>query len=333
MELSCEYQTTHEIKKSQDMISVFLGAGFSSLGGVPLASKLFESPPHADVILRESLIERVLDGWVNWSLQTGGTPEQYLTHLETTMGRQWHEAIWYVALAITLRTPRVSIRGQRPTITHHTLNLTSGIDVLETFWTAIFKRTVDVSVLTTNYDILAERGLRLTPRSRLPRPGFNYGNGSEQLKGKGYPGVFRSRTPKTEGMVPLLKLHGSVSWARGKNGIDHYHDCRPAIRGDAAIIAPVTEKSVPLIFRSIWDNAATLLRESDIWIIVGYSFPEYDIAINELFQSNISHRPRVHVLNPDLSVVHRLQMVLPNTNIYSHEGLPNSLHELPKILG
>ena len=315
------------------MISVFLGAGFSALGGVPLASQLFEARPHADVALRGNMIERVLDGWNSWYLRTGGTPEQYLTRLETQRGKQWYEAVWYVALSVTLSMPRVSIRVRRSAITHHTLNLTSGIDAHEVFWTAIFKRTTDVSVLTTNYDILAERGLRLVSRPRLPRPGFHYGSGPEQLEGKSYPGVFRSQRPRTGGTVPLLKLHGSVSWAFGKNGIDRYHDCRPAIRGDAAIIAPITEKSVPLSFRSIWDHAASALTKSNIWIIVGYSFPEYDRAINELFRSNAPHRPTVHVLNPDPCVGRRLRTLLPHTNVYSHEGIPDAFDDLPEILG
>ena len=315
------------------MIVVFLGAGFSALGGLPLASQLFAIWPHADVLLRENLIERVLDSWENWHHQTGGTPEQYLAHLETNTGQQWRDAVWYVALAVTHCMPRVSVSGQRPKVTGHTLKLTSGVEAHESFWASIFSRTQDITVLTTNYDILAERGLRLIPRPRLPRPGFHYGNRFEQLKGRGYPGIFRSELPiRLEGMVSLLKLHGSVSWALNKNGIDFYHDCRPAIRGDAAIIAPTTEKRVPPAFRFIWDHAAAALRESDTWIIVGYSFPEYDEAINRLFRLNACHRPRVHILNPDPNVVYRVRTLLSQADVYSHEGIPNSLSDLSEIL-
>ena len=45
------------------MASVFLGAGFSTLGGVSLASQLFYKLPTADVTLSVDLIERVLNGW------------------------------------------------------------------------------------------------------------------------------------------------------------------------------------------------------------------------------------------------------------------------------
>ena len=64
------------------MISVFLGAGFSSLGGVPLASQLFDEQPLVDAISRQRLIGRVLDGWDNWHHRTGGTPEEYLVYLK-----------------------------------------------------------------------------------------------------------------------------------------------------------------------------------------------------------------------------------------------------------
>ena len=314
------------------MISVFLGAGFSLLGGVPLASQLFDEQPLVDVISRENLIECVLGGWEDWKHQKGGTPEEYLAYLEANPGKHWFTAVKYVALVVTLGMRRVSIGGQRPTVTHHSLNLAPRIEEHEDFWTAIFRRTTDVCVLTTNYDILAERGLRLKPRPRIPRPGFHYEDGPEKLKG-GLSGIFHSRLLNAEGTVPLLKLHGSVSWSLNGNRIDRYHDCRPAIRGDAAIIAPVTEKSVPSVFQPIWDHAASALAKSDIWIIVGYSFPEYDITINKLFQSTAKHGTRVHIMNPDPEAFRRAESLLPDSDVRPHSGIPEALYDLPNILG
>lgn len=79
-------------------------------------------------------------------------------------GRIWQEAQWYVGLIIALRMGRLQLVGGRPTLIHHNVNRTSGIAVHEDFWTRIFSQTEAVSVITTNYDILAERGLRHTPR-------------------------------------------------------------------------------------------------------------------------------------------------------------------------
>ena len=310
-----------------------LGCGvFASLGDVPLASQLFNEQPDVDVISRQRLLERVLAAWDDWHARTKGTPEQYLAVLEASGGRQWRDATWYVALVIALRMGYVRIVGGKPTIVRHTLNITSGIETHEAFWTTIFRRTADVTVLTTNYDILAERGLRPRPRPRVPRPGFHYGRGPEQLEGSGYPSYAHIQRIKAQGTIPLLKLHGSVSWTIQNNQIIRYHDCRPAIRGDAAIVAPITEKRVPNVFRPIWESAASSLAKSDTWIIVGYSFPTYDIAINELFRSNADHRPRVHILNPDGEVADRVRFLLPNADISSHFGLPEALVDLPKVL-
>ena len=319
------------------MIVVFLGAGFSSLGGVPLASQLFDLQPLADIISRQDLIERVMGGWEEWNNQKSGTPEEYLAYLEATPGKHWFNAVKYVALAITLSMHRVriSVSGQRPRITHHSLNLVSGIKTHEDFWTAIFRQTTNVCVLTTNYDILAERGLRTKPRPRLPRPGFHYGTGPEQLKGGGYPGVVHTISLNAKGTIPLLKLHGSVSWSLGRDGIERYHDCRPAIsiRGNPAIIAPVSEKRIPSMFKPIWDRAESALSKSNIWIVVGYSFPEYDMAIKKLFQSTVSSRTRIHIMDPDSEVSRRVQSLLPAAKVFSHSGLPDALDDLPDILG
>lgn len=315
------------------MISIFLGAGFSTLGNVPLASQLFNEQPDVDVISRQRLIERVLAGWKKWHSETGGTPEQFLAVLEANGGKQWRDTTWYVALVIALCMGHLRVVGAKPTIVRHTLNVTSGIEAHEAFWTTLFRQSEEVAVLTTNYDILAERGLRPKPRPRVPRPGFHYGAGPEQLEGRGYPSYAHIQQIKAEGRIPLLKLHGSISWTLKDNQIVRYHDCRPAIRGDAVIVAPVTEKNVPSVFQPIWHHAAMALAKSDTWIIVGYSLPSYDLAINDLFRSNAGHGTQVHVLNPNRQVADRVASLLPHAIVHAHPGLPEALSDLPKLLG
>lgn len=316
----------------QNVISVFLGAGFSILGGVPLASQLFDEEPRVGTVSRAKLVERVRDGWKRWHARTQGGPEEYLTHLEALGGQQWRDAVWYVALVVTLGMRGVRVSGQRPTLTHHSIGLANNIPEQEEFWRVLFSKTSNVCVMTTNYDVLAERGLRLTPKPRLHRPGFHYGDGPEELTGGSHPGIFHSPPPAAEGTVPILKLHGSVSWSIGRNGIERYHDCRPAIRGNPAIIAPACEKKIPSLFQDIWDKAAATLAASNVWIIVGYSFPKYDEAINALFRSNALHQPKVHVLNPDASAARRLSGILPGVDVHPHAGLPEALYDLPEIL-
>ncbi|HEV8604084.1 MAG TPA: hypothetical protein VGQ99_01885 [Tepidisphaeraceae bacterium] len=62
-----------------------------------------------------------------------------------------------------------------------------------------------------------------------------------------------------------------------------YQDLRPAFRqgGDAAIVPPLPEKSVPAWLSPVWESAAHILAEADGWIVCGYSLPEYDIALKD----------------------------------------------------
>ena len=318
------------------MITVFLGAGFSILGGVPLASQLFARHPVVDRVTRQRLVERVIAGWTDWHARTNGTAEEYLAHLEVAgAGGQWRDATWYVSLviALSLGTIRSISFTQQRTIIQTNLNRTSGIPAHEEFWTLLFRHTEDVAVVTTNYDVVAERGLRNTPRPRRHRPGFHYGFGPERLLGSGAPSFSHIRPIMAAGRIPLLKLHGSVSWSISNGVIGHYFDCRPAIQGRALIIAPVTEKSVPQYLQPIWDKAADALSRSQTWLVIGYSFPTYDKTVNVLLAKNAGHWPAVHVFNPDATVAKRVKALLPGSPVVvSHPGLPEGTSQLSSIL-
>ncbi len=314
------------------MISVFLGAGFSFVGGFPLASQLFDEQVEVDRITRQRLVERVLRGWSNWKGKEGGTPEEYLAFLEKNSGREWVDALWYVGLVIALKTGSLEYVGTNLTITRHNIDRTTGIVIHEAFWTEIFKHTSDIAVITTNYDILAERGLRHEPRPRVPRPGFHYGDGPENLAGGGYPSYSHIQKIAVTGKIPLLKLHGSVSWSYRRDQLIHYHDCRPAIRGDATIVAPVTRKTVPHYLHSVWEKAETVLSASTTWIVVGYSFPPYDIAVRNLLACSVRHGLEVHIFDQDESVGDRVAAQLPVTAVSQHPGLPQGLEDLSDVI-
>lgn len=314
------------------MISILLGAGYSYVGGVPLASQLFDRKPLVDRITRRNLVEGVQAGWVSWHEQNEGAPEQYLAFLENRHDKQWTDAIWYVGLIIALATSRVERVGRNPTITRHNIDRTTQVPVLEEFWSTIFRRTEDINVVTTNYDILAERGLRHEPRPRVPRPGFNYGEGPEILAGGGYPSYSHIQRISVEGRVPLLKLHGSVSWGFRDRKLVKYHDCRPAVRGDPAIVAPVTSKKIPTWLEATWDLASHALSKSDVWIVVGYSLPNYDLLVRELLRSSGSHSPQIRVFDPNPQVSSKFASLIPGAKVSSHQGLPQGVKDLEDFL-
>lgn len=320
------------IPHKHKMITVFLGAGFSKVGGVPLASQLFDRKPDIDRITRHKLIERVLSDWVRWQEKNKGQPEEYLAFLQEYRGQKWLDAVWYVSLVVALEMGRVERIGMNRTITRHNINRTTQIESHEIFWSTIFQRTYNVGVITTNYDILPERGLRCELRPRVSRPGFHYGNGTEKLAGGGYPSYAHIQKIAISGTVPILKLHGSVSWSFREGELIHYHDCRPAIRGDAAVVAPVTSKTLPKFLEAIWKQAAEVLSSSATWIVVGYSLPEYDLLVRQLLIENSTHQPRIHIFDPNKEVASKYKVLLPSTTILMHLGLPNGLGELESIV-
>ena len=126
------------------MIAVFLGAGFSAVGGVPLAFQMFDHRPEVDRVSRHRLMERVETGWDDWHSRTNGSPEEFLAHLESHgAGGQWRDATWYVSLAIALPMGTIREIGykRQPTIVKTNINRTTGIPSHERFWTTLFRQT------------------------------------------------------------------------------------------------------------------------------------------------------------------------------------------------
>ena len=314
------------------MVTVFLGAGFSVVGGVPLASCLFDRKPEVDRVTRRRLVERVHRGWNAWTETGGGQPEEYLAYLSRRGSTSWAEAVWYVGLSVALATARVEHVGAGLTVTRHNVNRTTGIPCHEAFWSLIFRRTWQVAVVTTNCDILAERGLRHEPRPRVPRPGFRYGFGTERLAGGGYPSYAHIQAIRIAGHVPLLKLHGSVSWSLREGQRVRYHDCRPAVRGDPAIVAPATTKEVPPALEPIWAAARTALSSSSLWLVVGYSLPHYDLLVRERLFDASQHGPGVHVFDPDETAAQRWKACTARGLVYHHPGLPEGLQALGSLM-
>ncbi len=120
--------------------------------------------------------------------------------------------------------------------------------------------------------------------------------------------------------VALYKLHGSTNWLRCplcenlyinpheptawlgaevETFTDNQCHCSDT-RLEAQIVSPsfVRDMRGPNLI-AVWKNALDLLREADQWIVIGYSFPDEDVAIRALFTrafGSKSRRPRVTVV-------------------------------------
>ena len=293
------------------------------------SSHLLDHRPNVDRVIRKRLVDRVITRWEAWHSQKGGETEEYLAELSRTNQRELHDAVWFVGLAVALRMGQLQTVGANLEVIKHNLDRTS-VHELEEFWNILFRARANVSVTTTNFDVLAERGLRTVPRPKVPRPGFHYGFGPEDLQGGGYPSYSHIHKIGTTGHVPLLKLHGSVSWSVRNGELVKYHDCRPAIRGDAAIVAPIVEKTIPEYLRPTWEAAKNHLGRARTWIVVGYSLPHYDQAVRALLLEATSPDTTIHIFDPDSAVASRFRDLTFNVRL--HPGLPDGIDELNDML-
>jgi hypothetical protein len=94
----------------------------------------------------------------------------------------------------------------------------------------------------------------------------------------------------------------------------------------------VTRKTLPEYLGAIWTNAGAALVESRIWLIVGYSLPEYDELVRDLFTNSVRSDTVVHVFDPDDRVANRFRSVLPNHPVHAHAGLPEGIADIEEIV-
>ncbi len=319
--------------------AVILGAGFSRSAGLPLAKDLFDFDIFAGSRAAERRFNVVLNAWRDWrASEPGQGPEQFLTKLYQTprIGPvPWPWAVEYVAAV--LATPLPQDRGAYSPRYAARITRPVPVAVHIAFWNVVLSCFQTKAVITTNYDILAERGLRHRAMSRPTRPGFFYGGLSrpQNLKGAALPfSVYESeRVITLDGAIPLYKLHGSLNWSFEAGVLALYQDLRPAFRhgGDAQIVPPVLEKEAPSWLIPIWHDARTALASSSTWLVCGYSLPQYDKAITQLFRDagKTGAVQKILLLDPHANdLVKRWRLVAPSADIIPLPGLPDAIERL-----
>lgn len=317
---------------------LLLGAGFSRVAGSPLASELFDVDLFGGANWREEVIGSVLGRWHYWrKSHPDEHAEAFVTHAYR-QGPIWSDIVKYLGLVLAQDFVAWRSYAGRIKMEKHSLVSASIPPGHDMFWSSVFHRHPDTTVsavITTNFDIWIERGMRYRPTPRRKRFGFNYGMTGEMLRGQpGFPLAEELHPTCVTGTIPLLKLHGSISWAVEQRKLIKYTDCRPAMRGDAAIVPPVQEKEIPSWLRPIWDEARSALAAAEQWIVVGYSLPEYDTEIRRLLKSCAgSERLKVEVfdLHPG-PVAARLSSLLPQAVVHAHGPIPEACAELGSLL-
>ena len=204
--------------------------------------------------------------------------------------------------------------------------------------------------ITLNYDVLLEQ--LLSERCYRPMPHFQHAY--QDFYSYPISWVGDRESTHTSSRVAfshvasskILKLHGSANWfwaGESPSDILYYQDWMfqdPSrmTRGlKPYIIPPVQDKNAfynHIAIRSLWQQAAQLLEKADEIYIIGFSFPQTDLAVKYLFQSALRNRdPKVYVVNTasllDLEPLYEQVFKLSNLN-YDYTEKPDAVERFIK---
>lgn len=183
----------------------------------------------------------------------------------------------------------------------------------------------DVTVITTNYDLIIDRAFK--PEMRENK--VNFGIAYRHIK------TSELITPPPDAVLRLYKLHGSLNWLRCDLCGQYYInpegsitvrafdeeigewntcDCSDVVQLKAVLVAPSLVRDIrdPNLLQ-IWNAALEAIRTAHELTFMGYSLPAEDLAIKALILRGINGR------NPDLpplkiTVVQRSDAAKQNYN-------------------
>jgi len=290
------------------------------------------------------------DSWRQ--VNTDGNAEEWLAVLyqdrDNPLSRFIHGTTWDNAVSFALRR-LTKVRNAHPDPYYYGITRfeqKNVHEIHERFWKFIEKFDC-TTIVTLNYDILVERALHLATPTGESTPLFSYG-------GFPYRQVVRKMMNVTTRVYKdvflgdkylIYKLHGSLNWAyeRHSSNMKVHDDVRAVFRtsgtvGTPAVVPPISEKELPEMFATIWNQGRKALSEADVWLVCGYSMPYYDEAIKKWFHSIIPSAAvkRIALLDPNsATLVDRWSNALrPDINVRGFPGLPDALdNTLDQFLG
>lgn len=251
---------------------LLLGAGFSRWAAhLPLVSELFDFAidPGNDREVRR--LEIVRTAYAKWRRQfPEANNEEFIAWARTNL-RRFDYAGWYVTRRLT--DPFISGSYIRRTfyINSYYARENPGVVRAREFLQNLELAYGFPVVLTANYDLLVEYA--------LGTKGFHYGRPGECIGRTPYPYI---QPVYVTGPVPLLKLHGSLSWSTdGKSTTSRF-----GMTGKCLIVPPMAEKTPDEMFAWEWGEAASYLENAKRLVIFGFAFNPYDQAIRTLFREH-----------------------------------------------
>lgn len=262
------------------MLALFLGAGFSKwAANLPVASELFDFAIQPFGVREERKLEIVRALKTNWDKKhPAGLAEQFIAGALKFSQRDRESVLWYVVRRLSDSFIWKEYHSQR--WRRHILMIDEnrrfgieGILKARNFLQGLCGLLTE-GMITTNYDMLVEYA--------LGTKGFNYGVTNQTLIGRGpYPVSCWNNPVKLTGRMKLAKIHGSISW----DGTNYYSDGRRGLTGNALIVPPTREKTLPESLKFTRELANSILRKSAHLMVFGFSFNSYDESVLALLGS------------------------------------------------
>ncbi len=292
------------------MIGIFVGAGFAKwAAGLPLARQLFDFKIAPFGVREEARLQLVMKLKSTWDLEhPDDLAEKFIADALSSPPKHKQAVLWY--LVRRLSDPFIWSEYHSHKQRRHVLMIDENrkYEIEGVRQAQVFLRRLGIAVsgiITTNYDLLVEYA--------LGTEGFNYGIQGQHLVGRGAYPVSQWNNPTTlKGIVPLAKIHGSVSW----DDINYYTDGRRGITGNALIVAPTPEKSPPAQLEFHWNLSARILRETSHLVVFGFAFNPYDEAVLDHFKDN-GHNIRSVILIDIAPNLEAARSLWPDAEVFS----------------
>lgn len=298
-----------------------LGAGFSSDAGVPTMKRFLDGVKITRDICNDVPVHSVLTQAADYAESVGlnNIEELLISAVNLPV---FFDLIWAFGLTIN--------HFSRQFLDH----CQSGKDV---GWYEDFSRLVsrtNAQILTFNYDLILEE--LLWWRADCVE---DYGISFDEVRHK--PHIHNSC------VVPLYKLHGSISWLwcmdcrytvnRYRHVLAAAYEDTPCPRCDTRLIPllipPTFRKAVQLAkpLQHLWHQADAFISTAHRLIIGGLSFGDRDADFRRRFLAGVAHNKQLQeviVVNRDQNTCDAIGNLLPrNVSWRSISGFPQLCHE------